>query len=112
MEKEVNETECKDYSHERLSYDQTRALMRLMYKKGFELPVHFALIACNGFLLTGYYYFSEEADDLDATITTKWAPEGQEGTFTLPVNVMFVDGNSGNGALLLVDISGKVKLLY
>jgi hypothetical protein len=72
-------------------------LHTLIEVHGFQPPICFAMIAVNGSTMTGYYY--QHDDHLECRLTS----QNVNDNFALPVNIMFVDSESGNAARVVLD---------
>jgi hypothetical protein len=77
-------------------------LRTLIELHGFNPPSFFAMIGLNGSSVNGHYYHHD--DHLECELTS----DNVKGNgFTLPINIMFVDGNTGNAARVLLDAKQK-----
>ena len=77
-------------------------LLQAMLGKGHEPPFYFAVIASNGFTMTGFFLW--KGSDLEPTVTSE-VTNNQAG-LALPINFLVVT-TTGEVARLLVDTSGQ-----
>jgi hypothetical protein len=80
-----------------LIYD-SRASIRQLLDRGFQMPIHFAAVGANGAAVIGTYRSFSDRSGLDCQITGRApAPEGM----IAPVNIMYVDSR-GESALVVL----------
>ena len=82
---------------ESLIYDSGASVQQLL-DTGFEMPIHFAAVGTNGYVIAGTFQFSPDGQGFDCQITVQTSkPEG----LTAPVNIMYVDCK-GEAALVVL----------
>lgn len=69
----------------------TYILEKLIHEKNFQLPIHFALIAANGYILTGVHKTSADPENIETELFNEHAVE--LGVM-FPVNLLFVDSKA------------------
>ncbi len=83
-------------------------LVDMLLEHGFEPPFYFAAIAINGSMILGSYKPIEGSDDLDCEFIAWHCPDG---SFTAPLNIMFVDRN-GEAARAVLHPSGEPEIIH
>ncbi len=66
-------------------------LEKLIHEKHFQLPIHFAFIGANGYILTGVHKASAKPENIDTEFFNEHAVE--LGVM-FPVNLLFVDSRA------------------
>jgi hypothetical protein len=77
-------------------------LRTLVEDHGFGMPIYVAMIGLNGSSAIGRY--DQEGDHLGFEMLSQSV---KGGTFGLPINVMLVDGTTGNAARVLLSKDNK-----
>jgi hypothetical protein len=76
------------------------AIVNQLLGQGFHLPIHLAAIAINGSMISGS--FTGESFETSAQ-------ESFDEGYILPINMMFVDGVTGDAARVLIQNPEQVE---
>jgi hypothetical protein len=82
-------------------------ILDALLERGFQLPIHCAVMGVNGSLIAALF---DKAADEDRLFTTCTAQHFVDDGFTLPINMLFVDSR-GEATRVLVEANGSAQFM-